>query len=93
MFNILDAYRKRRREQLTKEAYLAELEEINAAYSRLFSTDDGRYVLDHLAKMNLAVPVATKGDDLLDIGVKQGRSNLVNEIVQRIEADKVGVNS
>lgn len=91
--NLLKAYRDRRREQLTKEAYQAELEEINAAYARLFSTEDGKYVLDHLVKLNLAVPVATKGDDLLDIGVKQGRANLVNEIIQRMEADKVGVNS
>ncbi len=90
MFNILNAYRNRRREQLTQEAYKAELDDINAAYGRLFSTDDGKYVLDHLAKMNLAVPVATKGDDLLDIGVKQGRANLVNEIIQRIEVDKNG---
>lgn len=90
MFNILTAYKNRRREQLSEDAYRAELEEINAAYGRLFSTDDGKYVLDHLAKLNLAVPVATKGDDLLDIGVKQGRANLVNEIIQRIETDKIG---
>ncbi len=88
--NLLKAYRERRREQQTEEAYRAELESINAAYARLFNTDDGKFVLDHMVKMNLAVPVATKGDDLLDIGVKQGRANLVNEIIQRIEANKVG---
>lgn len=88
--NLLEAYRSRRREQQTKEAYAREIADINAAYARLFSTEDGKYVLDHMVKMNLAVPVATKGDDLLDIGVKQGRANLVNEVIQRIEADKIG---
>jgi hypothetical protein len=88
--NLLQAYRDRRREQQTQEAYAREIADINAAYARLFSTEDGKYVLDHMVKMNLAVPVATKGDDLLDIGVKQGRANLVNEVIQRIEADKIG---
>ena len=81
--NILDVYKNRRREQQTAEEYAAELKDINDAYTRLFRTEDGKYVLEHLVKLNLAVPVATKGDDLLDIGVKQGRANLVNEIIQR----------
>lgn len=88
MFNILKVYRDRRRKQLTEEEYKTEVDDINAAYLRLFSTDDGKFVLDHLAKTNLAVPIATKGDDLLDIGVKQGRSNLVNEIIQRMEIQR-----
>lgn len=88
MFNILKVYRDRRRQQLTEEEYKTEIDDINAAYLRLFSTDDGKFVLDHLAKTNLAVPIATKGDDLLDIGVKQGRSNLVNEIIQRMEIQR-----
>jgi len=88
MFNILKVYRDRRRQQLTEEEYKTEIDDINAAYLRLFSTDDGKFVLDHLAKTNLAVPIATKGDDLLDIGVKQGRSNLVNEIIQRMELQR-----
>lgn len=88
---LLNAYRNRRRQQQTEEAYKAEVESINAAYARLFNTDDGKFVLDHMVKMNLAVPVATQGDDLLDIGVKQGRANLVNEIIQRMEANRHGM--
>ena len=88
MFNILKVYRDRRRKQLTEEEYKTEIDDINSAYLRLFSTEDGKFVLDHLAKTNLAVPIATKGDDLLDIGVKQGRSNLVNEIIQRMEIQR-----
>lgn len=82
---LIELYRDRRRAQLSQEEYQVEVEAVNGAYFRLFSTEDGKYVLEHLAKNNLAVPVATKGDDLLDIGVKQGRANLVNEIIQRIE--------
>lgn len=84
MFNLVKLYKDRRKRQLTEEEYKTEVDDINAAYLRLFSTDDGKFVLEHLAKTNLATPVATKGDDLLDIGVKQGRANLVNEIIQRI---------
>lgn len=82
---ILEAFRSRKK-QLDQESYAQEIEDINAAYARLFSTEDGKFVLDHMVKYNLAVSIATKGDDLLDIGVKQGRANLVNEIIQRVEA-------
>lgn len=82
---ILKAYRDRKREQQTQEAYAQEIADINAAYARLFSTEDGKFVLDHMVKYNLAVPIATKGNDLLDIGEKQGRANHVNEIIQRVE--------
>lgn len=82
---LLKAYRSRKR---TSEGYEQEVQEINQAYARLFSTEDGKFVLDHLVKYNLAVPIATQGDNLLDIGVKQGRANLVNEIIQRIEVVK-----
>ena len=82
---LLEAYRSRKR---SSEGYAEEVQEINEAYARLFSTSDGKFVLDHLVKYNLAVPIATQGDNLLDIGVKQGRANLVNEIIQRIEVVK-----
>ena len=61
-----------------------EVADINDAYARLFNTDDGKFVLDHLIKINMTAPIASRGDNLLDIGVKQGRSNVVNEIVQRV---------
>lgn len=86
---ILKAFRSRKK-QIDQEQYVQEIKDINAAYGRLFATSDGKYVLDHMVKYNLAIPIATKGDDLLDIGEKQGRANLVNEIIQRIEANKAG---
>lgn len=83
MADLLEMY-KSRKKQMDQEVYAQEIEDINAAYARLFSTEDGKFVLDHMVKYNLAVPIATQGDNLLDIGVKQGRANLVNEIIQRI---------
>ena len=83
MADLLEMY-KSRKKQMDQEAYAQEIEDINAAYARLFSTEDGKFVLDHMVKYNLAVPIATRGDDLLTIGEKQGRANLVNEIIQRI---------
>ena len=83
MADLLQMY-KDRKKQMDQETYAQEIEDINAAYARLFSTEDGKFVLDHMVKYNLAVPIATRGDDLLTIGEKQGRANLVNEIIQRI---------
>lgn len=77
---------KSRRKLNDLDDYAQEQIDIKEAYHRLFNTEDGKYVLDHLVKTNLAVPIATKGDNLLDIGEKQGRANLVNEIIQRIES-------
>ena len=82
---LLKAYRDRRRTQLTAEEYAAEQQTLNAKYARLFKSQDGQDVLDHLVRTQMAVPIAQNGDDLITIGEKQGRSNLVNEIIQRIE--------
>lgn len=73
-----------RRTEKQAELYLAEQEAIQNAYVRCFSSVDGQVVLDHLIQRYLTVPIASKGDDLLDIGEKQGRANLVNEITQRL---------
>lgn len=90
MFNrILQAYRSRRKEQQTAQEFMDERNVLNAMYFRLFNTEDGKRVLEHLVKTNLAVPIATKGSDLLDIGVMQGRANVVNEIIQRIEVARI----
>lgn len=86
----LKAYRDRRKQQQTQEQHNAELLEINDAYYRLFTSDDGKFVLDHLARTQLTGAIAMQGDTYLDIGEKQGRANLVKEIIQRIERAKVG---
>lgn len=80
-----------RRSRLTQEEYAQRQQDISDTYARLFSTDDGKYVLDHLVQTQLAVPIAQSGDNLIDIGEKQGRANLVNEIIQRIERSTNGV--
>jgi hypothetical protein len=90
---LLKAYRDRRKAQQTMEEFEAEKNQINSMYFRLFSTDDGKAVLEHLIKTNLAVPIAVQGSTLLDIGVMQGRANVVNELIQRLEIGKSAPNT
>lgn len=85
----LKALRDRRRATQTEAEHEAEVKQINNTYHRLFNTDDGKYVLEHLAKMHLTGSIAEQGANYLDIGEKQGRANLVKEIVQRIEVAKI----
>lgn len=89
-FITLKALRERRRAALSAEEHQVEIEQINSTYFRLFNSDDGKFVLDHMVKMHLTGSVAEQGDNLLDIGVKQGMANHVKEIIQRIELAKVG---
>lgn len=90
---LLKAYKDRRKAQQTLEEFEAEKNHINSMYFRLFNTDDGKAVLEHLVKNNLAVPIAVQGSTLLDIGVMQGRANIVNEIIQRLEVGKSAPNT
>lgn len=85
----LKALRNRRREAQTQEQHVAELKQINSTYHRLFNTNDGKFVLEHMAKTQLTGTVAMQGDTYLDIGEKQGRANHVKEIIQRIEIAKI----
>jgi len=82
---ILKAYRDRRKAQQTQDEYETETKNINSAYARVFKTQDGQIVLNHMVKMHMARAIAEQGDGLLDIGVKQGYSNHVSEIIQRME--------
>jgi len=89
-FVTLKALRDRRKQAQTQEEYAAELQEINNTYCRVFNTDDGKFILDHLAKTQLTGAIAMQNDTYLDIGEKQGRANLVKEIIQRVERAKTG---
>ena len=88
-FITLKALRDRRREALTQEEHKIELDQLNATYFRLFNSEDGKFVLAHMAKMHLTGSIAEQGDTLLDIGVKQGMANHVKEIIQRLEIAKI----
>lgn len=85
---LLKAYRSRRKTQQTNEEYQAELQNINSKYARVFKTQDGQDILDHMVKMNLTNSIAEQGDNLLDIGIRQGRADLVKEIITRMEYNK-----
>lgn len=74
----------RRKEAISREIQAKEHQDISDAYFRLFNTDDGKYVLDHMVMMNLTGSIAMQNDTLIDIGEKQGRANLVKDIIMRI---------
>lgn len=86
----LKTLRDRRKEIRSAKEHQQELDDINNTYFRLFNTADGKYVLEHMVKMHLTGSIAEQGDNLLDIGVKQGMANMVKEIIQRIEITKGG---
>lgn len=77
-------YQERQKTQKEESQSKQEKEATQATYRRLFNTIDGKYVLEHLVKTNLIGSIAERGDDMLTIGVKQGRANLVDEIFQRV---------
>ena len=86
MINLLEAYRNRRRKQQTIEEHETHVKDMNSLYARVFKTADGQRVLEHMVQNQMAVSIAQQGDDLITIGERQGRSNHVNEIIQRIES-------
>lgn len=57
-------------------------------YAKVFSTPEGQEVLDYMIKMELTGSIAEQGDNLLDIGVKQGRADLVKDIINKIDTSK-----
>tara|TARA_R110000851_G_scaffold268625_1_gene421369 strand:+ start:3382 stop:3642 length:261 start_codon:yes stop_codon:yes gene_type:complete len=84
---ILKALVNRRRKRLTEEQNKQNMDDVNAAYQRLFNTNDGIYVLEHMVSIHLTGAIAVGGDNLLDIGVKQGTANHIKEIMQRMTID------
>jgi hypothetical protein len=73
----------------TAEQKQLAIKAMNDTYARLFSTQDGKAVLDFMIQMELTGSIAIQGDNLLDVGVKQGRANLVKDIMQRIQKSKL----
>lgn len=58
--------------------------ELSDAFFITFTTPHGKKVLDHLVNLYLSRPVARQGDDMVTIGIRQGRSDLVMQILNEI---------
>jgi hypothetical protein len=89
MSKLVDAIKRMfsKRYRTIEQKRLA-IKRMNDTYARLFSTEDGQAVLDFMIQMELTGSIANQGDNLLDIGVKQGRANLVKDIMTRIQKSK-----
>ena len=66
---------------------MASNEDIKKLVVRVFGTDEGKLLLDHLYKRNVHTSVANTSD-LLDIGKRQGRADLVRSFYDLIHGDK-----
>lgn len=88
MEKIKNALFTRRRKALTAQAEADRIKALNNAYFRCFDSEAGRKVLDDMIQRYSTVPIAQKGDTPMDVGEKQGRANVVSEIIARMTANQ-----
>jgi hypothetical protein len=87
---IAEGYAKRKTEINIEEDSIA-WRAMNETFHRCFKTPDGKKILDYLTAKYLSVPIAMSGDSKLDIGERQGRANLINEIYYKIQMGKLSL--
>ena len=59
--------------------------EIDKIYTRVFSSEDGQKVLDHLKAITIDQPAWTPGAEPSYGYAREGQNTIVREIVQRIK--------
>tara|TARA_Y100001937_G_scaffold62770_1_gene86156 strand:+ start:3880 stop:4173 length:294 start_codon:yes stop_codon:yes gene_type:complete len=59
--------------------------EIDKIYTRVFSSEDGQKVLDHLKAITIDQPAWTPGAEPSFGYAREGQNSIVREIVQRIK--------
>lgn len=59
--------------------------EIASMYYQTFSTDAGQRVLEMMVQTFLTRPAARPGDDVLAVGIREGRADVVRQILQEME--------
>lgn len=65
--------------------------EICRAYQSVFATAQGQYVLKDLVETFLIRPrIAEPGDDLIQVGIRQGQADIVRRILNFIEVARTG---
>ena len=65
--------------------------EMADAFKITFTTPHGAKVLNWMVEMFLSRPVARPGDDQLTVGIRQGRSDLVMQILNQMKkSDELG---
>ena len=66
----------------------AKARDIATAYFNCFNTEAGQYVLDSMIESFMTKPVVRSGEDAYAQGIRQGRQDVVMQIIQQIEYAK-----
>ena len=61
-----------------------ELSEIDKVYMRVFSSEEGQKVLNHLRSITIDQPAWTPGSDASFGYSREGQNSIVREIIQRM---------
>ena len=65
--------------------------EICRAYQGAFASPQGQYVLTDLVETFIVRPrIAEPGDDLIQVGIRQGQADIVRRILNFIEVARTG---
>jgi hypothetical protein len=62
--------------------------EIASMYYQCFNTDAGKYVLQNLAERFLTKPIVRPNEDIASMGIREGRADIVRQILNQIEYAK-----
>jgi len=57
---------------------------------KAFRSGSGKFVLNHLINTYLTKPIVRPGDDAFSCGIREGRADLVRQIIKSIENAKTG---
>lgn len=72
-------------QQKLKAENVEKAREIASRYKRLFSTEDGEFVLNNLMSTTLLRPVVKPGSTQFEAGIREGQNDIVRQILQQIE--------
>ena len=59
-------------------------------FRECFATDTGKFVLDRLISITILRPTVTPESTQFDAGIREGRADLVRQILQQIEFAETG---
>lgn len=66
----------------------AERKRIARMYSACFNTEAGQLVLNDLAQKFLTKSIARPNDDLIQIGIREGKADLVRQLLEQLQISK-----
>jgi len=68
----------------------AQARSIATNFRECFSTEAGKFVLDRLINITILRPTVTPESTQFDAGIREGRADLVRQILQQVEFAETG---